>query len=470
MSLQLQAQAILTLRKRGPRKGKYEVYADDPEGFAEDILGITLWSRQRELLRAVRDFEQNAVKAGRKVSKSYSIATICLWWVLAKQGRVLMTSSSYEQIKAIIWQELSVLGSKVNITVPLDPNTGVRQNNKILIQGRSTSKRENFQGYSGADMLYIVDEASGVDSAIFEAIDGNRAGGGSILMLGNPTQTVGYYYEAFTIKREFWNCLTISSLESPNITGELGFDIPGLATKKWVQQVKEEYGEDSPYFQIHVLGEFPTEGANNVIGLKLIDDAKKANAEATGALRLGLDVARYGDDDSVLQPVKGKRQLKALEFHGLDGPELAEKVIHYLEQYRRQGFTEKVVINVDVIGVGASAFDALNHHSTKTRLDYEVIAVNVAENATNEDYHRLRDQLWFSLADWLKEGGSLPYSSSRLEAEMLAAAYSFDTQGRYKVVSKDKMKELLSGKSPDRAEALMLAIYKAPAGKKAFAL
>jgi hypothetical protein len=114
-------------------------------------------------------------------------------------------------------------------------------------------------------------------------------------------------------------------------------------------------------------------------------------------------------------------------------------------------------VKVDVIGVGAGVFDLL-----KREKEVEAIAVNVGETAPCETYVRVRDQIWYAVRDWLKDGGKFK-SDSKLEAELVAPTFSFDARSRIKVESKDETKgKLLPVHSPDRADALCLAVYNPP--------
>lgn len=442
-------------------------YATDPVGFARDILGLTVWSRQAQTLTEVLEHGKSAVRAGRKVSKSNTIAVLALHNSLARGAPTLLTSSSFDQLKAIVWAELATMAARARlpIDVPLDPRTGFRTPTGGLVVGRSTNKRENMQGYSGADALYIGDEASGLSAEIVEALEGNLAGGGRLALFGNPTMTSGPFFDAFHAKRGTWHGIHISSRESPNVTGEVA--IPGLATAEWIRQTERENGPSSAFVEVHVDGDFPTSGSTNVISLQLVTAARERwEAEAEdGTLTIGLDVARYGSDPTVLQAVRGAKALQPVARHGLDGPAAAGLVIAWVDEYRaRTGYAEPVPVRVDVIGVGASAYDALHYSERAAELGINAEPVNVAERATstpNEGgYALLRDQLWFAMRDWLLEGGALP-PEPLIEQELVAPQFRFDAQGRYKVESKDDVRERIH-RSTDHADALALAIYDPP--------
>lgn len=439
----------------------------DPVTFAEMRLGIKPWTRQCELLRAVAEHPRVCVRSGHKVSKSLSAATIALWWVCRyPEGRVVLTGPGERQVKDILWREIQRLHRialrPIGGRLSRNPEEGLRFPDGREIVGFSTNKPEKLAGYSGASMLFIVDEASGVDEEMFEALEGNRAGGAHIVMFSNPTRTSGTFFEAFHGAREYWHCIHISSEESPNVTGERS--IPGLATPEWVDEKRMEWGEESPLFQVRVRGNFPSQAESAVIGMRLVDEGTargkvaESYTETPEKLELGVDVARYGDDESVIFPVRGRRAYPPLIVQQGDVIHVANKA-RELALSMRHG-NEVPLIKVDVIGIGAGVADYLRMFD-----DVDVADVNVAESPTCEDpgtpgYHRLRDQLWFTLKAWLGDGGSIP-DDGKLHSELLAPTYRFTELGKIKVEGKDDIKKRLK-RSPDRADALALAVYRAP--------
>lgn len=550
----------------------------DPVLFAWEALGITCWGRQAELLQAVATKRRVAVKSGHKVGKSTSAVILALWRVVTRpRTRVIMTSSSGRQVRAILWKELRRVyhGARYKIGGKLHkvPDAGLQFDDGREIVGFATKEPEKMAGFSGPDILFIVDEASGVPEVIFDAIEGNRAGGASIVLFSNPTQTSGTFYEAFTRKRHLWHTLTVSSEETPNV--EQGtIVVPGLASLEWILEKREDWGIESPIYQVRVLGNFPQQGSNAVVNLALVeasqrrwwdrlpdpddldDDfdeldehepqaqdathqaphprtqpgeshektggaqpphhadelaqaspfeghptqpahastknpgeaptrprkARNPNAPPSrtsnapplpvpqappvldelalrqlGPLEFGVDPARFGEDNSVIAPRRGKRIFELRAFTGLDGVQLAGEVVRAIREMRLPG-EPLPRVKVDVVGLGASCADQLRHHrGPDGRPELVLIEVNSAEAATTETCHRLRDQLWFGVTDWLKEGGELP-PDDKLARDLVAPTYSFDTQSRYVVEPKRETKKRL-GASPDRADAVALAIF-----------
>lgn len=444
----------------------------DPATFALETLGIRPWERQVEILNAVVEHDRVAVRSGHKVGKSTTAAILALWFVTTyPRARVVLTSASSRQVRSILWKEIRrlYLGARKPLggRLSTDPNTGLQYPDGREIVGFSTDEPEKFTGISGENILFLPDEASGISEEIFDALEGNRAGGAKLVMFSNPTRTVGSFYEAFTTKRDFYHLHHVSSLESPNVA-EGKRVIPGLATLEWAEEKLLEHGEGSPFYQVRVLGNFPPEGENTIIGLHLVEAARSRHAETPeeGKLRLGLDVARFGDDESILQPLRGDLALPCVAERKQDGVQIAGRVMEWLERYRqRTGYTLPVDAKIDEIGVGASVVDHLKHSNRARDLGVRVVPVNVATAATSSPsdgpaFAKLRDQIWFATRDWLAGSGAIP-DDPRLEAELVAATYGFDSQGRYKVESQEDIKKAL-GRSPDGANALGLAIYDPP--------
>lgn len=440
-------------------QGSWGAYRDDPAGFFRDILGFVPWARQCHVLEAVLQHPRVAVRSGHKVGKSASAAGLALWWVATRpRSRVVLTSASSRQVRSILWRELRTLHAAA--TPPLggdlhaDPDSGLQFPDGREIVGFSTTEPERMSGISGANLLFILDEASGIPEDIFQAIEGNRAGGARLILFSNPTRTSGTFFDAFGTKREFWHPIHISSEETPNAV-EGRIVIPGLATREWIDEKRREWGETSPFYQVRVRGDFPAQAENAIVSLALVEDATARWLEtpAEGRLVLGVDVARFGDDETVIFPVRGHRALAPIIERKLDTVQVAGRVLEVARRLRADG--ERPIARIDVIGVGAGVFDQL-----ASAPEVEAVAVNVAEAPVGmenqERFAQFRDQVWFGIADWLKEGGAIP-DDPKLEAELVAPTYTFDMRGRIKVDTKDKIKERL-GRSPDRADGLGLAI------------
>jgi hypothetical protein len=185
-------------------------YQADPVAFAREVLGLTLWSKQIELLEAIRNHKRVAAKSGHKVSKSHTLAIASLWFFCSfPDARVVMSSVTSRQVDAILWRELRKM--HVRSSVPIDGDmhelarSGFKARDFREIVGFTAREAEAVAGISGANLLYLLDEASGIDDDIFEAIEGNRAGGARLAMTSNPTRTDGEFFEAFNANAHLYH-------------------------------------------------------------------------------------------------------------------------------------------------------------------------------------------------------------------------------------------------------------------------
>lgn len=284
--------ARLVLQEDADPTEPFRKYWDDPVEFARKELGIEPWPRQADFLRAAAQHKRVACRSGHKVGKSLAVVILALWWVATRPGsRAVITAPTFPQVKNILWRELRRWYPRIQARIrggriPLDPSTGIELDGGRQILGISTDAPENLAGLSGPFMMFIVDEGSGFPDDLYEAIHGNRAGGddssdtsdAKLVAISNPTQIQGWFYEAFLTGTynlapsndnadRRWRLLHISSLESPNVTGE-GKKVPGLATRAWLEETLLEAGpegEESNLYRVRVLGEFPIELALAVV-------------------------------------------------------------------------------------------------------------------------------------------------------------------------------------------------------------
>lgn len=423
-----------------------------------------------------------------------------LWFVVCfVDAQVILTAPTGRQVREILWKEFRQvylrakvsLGGKLNIS----PAGGLRYADGRQVIGYSVTDTapEDMAGTSGKTLMYVIDEASGFSQAIFEAIEGNLGGSpfGRLLAISNPTQVSGFFFDAFNSSASSWHRFAISSEEA----SQYASDFPGLMRPETIARKAKDVGRDSPWFRIRILGQFPTSAANAVISLAHIDAAKeKFLGEALkrfchrvsmaeidsgslselsleelgklfgpddGPLEIGVDVARFGDDRTVIQPRRGRFLLPYVAVNGFDTQEVAGAVLRVVKALRHGA--ERAHVKVDVIGYGAGACDALRRDENREFVT--VLDVNVSCRADDPEKHpNLRSQLWFGIADFLKEGGALHSAvgeeDGKLDAELLTPTYKIDPQGRQVVEPKADIKQRL-GRSPDIADAVGLAIYRA---------
>lgn len=464
-------------------------YFDDPQGFCETFLAyrhgrelrsFRLWAKQGDLAKAVLAFRRVACRSGHKVGKSALGAALAIWWACTRpSARVILTAPTGRQIKKAIWYEVrrfwhsSPKLRAIMPTPPLQPETGVRWEDGRELFGFSAENADAVSGPGGPEVFIVIDEGSGVSREVWQALQGIRAGGGKVLALGNPTQTVGWFFDAFHEKRAGWSLHVISSTDTPNFI-EGREVIPGLAMREHEEEVRLDSGVDSPEYAVRVLGNFPTLVGNAIIGLGLIETARALWDESEppdgNTVDLGVDVARYGDDHSAVCGRIGLKLFTPLWFekthqiravvNGYDAIKVANLVVQCLAKLPTEG--RRVRIKIDDTGEWAGPLMVeLRLRQDKGDLDpnISIVGVEFAGESSNPDkFPVVRDELWFGAArPWFSAGGAI-YPDPKLESELMAATYAPDVKGRNKVEPKRDIKKRL-GRSPDRADAALLAIY-----------
>lgn len=356
---------------------------------------------------------------------------------------VITTAPTFRQVEQLLWREIraSVAGKAIYPASSVT-NTKIDLGERWFALGLSADKSEQFQGFHSAHLLVIVDEASGVPEEIYTAVDGLAPT--RILLIGNPTQNTGRFADTF--KRPDVKKITISAFDTPNLQGK-GSVIPGLITEKDVKRFADYYGVDSDVYRVRVLGEFPQADVDTLIS---VDEVAQAMQREVVVLpqwekKMGVDVARFGDDRTVIVV----RQMEKVVFkEHFSNQDTMQTVGHVMRVAKDQG-VKAHNIHVDSIGVGGGVIDRLKEQG------WNVQAVNVAESPKDgEHFINLRAELYNNLKGWIKTA-SLPDDDDFYE--MANVKYKFNSSGKLQMESKDDMKKR-GLPSPDVADALMLTL------------
>lgn len=233
----------------------------DPLWKAKNLFGFDPWSKQQEILKALRRHKRVAVRSCHGVGKTATAATAVLDFMTEGPCRVITTAPTWSQVEQLLWREIAVRHSKIpggKDAFGKMFKSSLEVRSDWFAMGLSTDKPERFQGHHAPRMMLVVDEASGVDEAIYEASEGFlTADEARVLLIGNPTRPTGTFYKAFQ-EESGWYKVHMSAFDAPCFTGEkVSKDAErALITQEWVQDAKQQWGEDSAAYKIRVLGEF----------------------------------------------------------------------------------------------------------------------------------------------------------------------------------------------------------------------
>jgi hypothetical protein len=314
-----------------------------------------------------------------------------------------------------------------------------------VARASNPDKPEAFQGFHSPHMLFLADEASGIEDIIFEVGQGALSTpGAKILMAGNPTRSSGYFYEAFTRFRAHWWTKRVSCTDLE--------DAP-YANPGYPGEMAEKYGADSNVYRVRVLGEFPLEEDDVLIPLSMIEAAKERDVEPISRIMpvWGLDVARFGNCRTALAKRRSNHLMEPIKsWHKRDLMEVAGLI---MAEYEDTNSDERPAeILVDSVGLGAGVVDRMKE------LNLPVRGVNVGESPSGKDkFNRLRDELWWKAREWFDSREVKIPEDERLIAQLSTLKYRFTSTGKIVVEGKeDLMKRGVE--SPDEADAFVLTM------------
>lgn len=422
-------------------------WRNDPVAFARECLGSAPTEQQLKILSAVGQPNAHvAVKSGHGTGKSTVLSWLVLWALVCFDDvKVACTAPTGHQLEDVLISEIEKWRSRM-----MDPwKSSIKTNSEgVKVVGcrgfaaMRTARKENpdaLQGFHATDlMLFLIDEASGVHEKVFEVGKGSLSTPGArIVMTGNPTRSNGYFWNAFNKSGVKWDQLTLSCVDSP------------LVSKEYIEDMKNEYGEDSDIFRVRVLGDFPRGGDLQFISTSLVEEASKRyydeSVYSSSPLLLGVDVANFGGDKSVIYLRHGLHARRIFTAQGKDD--------RWLMQYANviAGKEDEHVADavlVDGIGIGAGVVSRLH------QLGRKPINVNYAHASESSVYHNKRAECWGLMRDWLRDGGWIP-NDPRLKEDLTAPEYSFTSSGKIILERKEDMRKR-GLPSPDDADALAM--------------
>ena len=191
-----------------------------PVLFAEDVLHVTLWTKQKEVLEALAVNRRVAVKSGNGLGKGFCSAVAVLWFLHTHNPAiVLSTAPTFRQVRYVLWRQIRRLYGPASLALGgkmLDTRWELADDRYAM--GLSAESADQFQGFHSDNMLIVVDEAEGVSDEIYEGIEAVMTSSEPrLLLIGNPTTVSGAFRRAFYEERKLYYPITISALDSPNV-------------------------------------------------------------------------------------------------------------------------------------------------------------------------------------------------------------------------------------------------------------
>lgn len=437
-----------------------------PIDFVREVLGVEPDEWQADVLQDLEDLDRVghmrvATVASKGPGKSTLDAWVALWYMVTHpKAKGACTSITGDNLADGLWAELAKWQKRSPLLMQVlewtqsalshveSPEDWFLSARTWPRDGSAQSQADTLAGLHADHVLFIIDEAGGVPSGVAAAADAGLANaqpgtGRTALLLisGNPTHLEGPLYEACTTDAKRWRVHRVNGdprnpKRSPRVSIE------------WAQGLIDRWGYEHPIVLVNVRGMHPPVQANKLLGPQEVQTAIERVVLARHLVDepklLGVDVARFGDDASVVTLRQGVAAFSPWEFRNLSTTQLGGQVARLAKKHGVSA------IYVDVSGIGAGVYDYLG------TLDLgEILLVPVDFGAAaleSDDYLNHRAEIWFRMAEWVRTKGVLP-DVAQLKADLCGPTFAFTPDGRRKIESKEDMKKR-GLTSPDYGDSL----------------
>lgn len=402
-----------------------------------------------------------AMTSGHGPGKSF-LSGILTWWIMATRPNCkgTITATTMPQLQAKTWAQIAALKKWCIVGDRFEITTGkgsmkfyAKEAPDAWACSGQTSKEENSESFAGqhaasSTSFYLMDEASGIPDKIFEVAEGGLTDGEPMIFcFGNPTRSSGAFYNMFHADKDRWTTFKVDSREAQ------------LTNKEQIAEWEKQWGADSDFFKVRVRGEFPDNASLQFVPTSSVDNAMTREAPGIHGNDLkraiiGLDIARFGDDATVMVTRVGRdaRSIPWKEFRKLDGRQVGlaveQHVLHLLDNLR----FKEVFIYFDRAGIGASVWDYFRYEFNDPRVRFYPVDFGMKAR-DGRLYANKRIEMWGAMRDWLKEG-AVP-RSEELKTELISPEFYFNDRQQMVLERKSDLKDRL-GCSPDHADALAL--------------
>lgn len=413
-----------------------------PDAWACEFLeGIGEQVKEREFdgFTAVEPIRE-ATSSGHGIGKSAITAWLVDWIMSTRPyAKGVVTANTADQLASKTWAEIAKWTKKCITGHWFDVATGkgaMRMTHKDAPESwrvdAQTCREENSESFAGlhaanSTPFYIYDEASAVPDAIWEVSEGGMTDGEPMwFAFGNPTRNSGRFFECFNRQKHRWNHRQVDSRDV------------AITNKKQIQEWIDDYGEDSDFVRVRVRGVFPRAGSTQFIDGERVFNAAHREVDSSwrDPIVVGVDVARFGDDQSVIRTRVGRdlRQFEPLKFRGMDTMQLAARVAEHCNNIQKVAGRQPDAVFIDGGGVGGGVVDRLR------QLGFDVHEVNFGGKANDSrKYADKGAEMWGTLREAL-EYCAIP-DDPDLHTDLTSREYGFDKAGRIRLESKDDMKK-----------------------------
>ena len=448
-----------------------EISRKDPKYFIKAMWGLSPQERgkqflkgshytwqQNEILEAVKKavtgkgHKRISVRSGHGIGKSATLSWLIIWYLFCfKDSQIPCTAPTSVQMHDVLWKEVSKWLERLPDPVKKKFETTTEyirivDSPDTWFARAATARKETPEALAGMhadNLMYVVDEASGVPDEIFNTAEGSLTGTDIVfIMISNATRNYGYFFDSHHKDKKNWQTLHFSSMESP------------IVDEQYVNRIAEKNGTDSDEYLIRVLGEFPKMNTMDDEGwVPMLEEAELKfvpDANFIGETRMGVDPAGEGKDKTTWVVRDSFKARIVAEEKISNESSIAQKTLTLMTHYN---VPEKNIF-IDNFGIGAN----ISKELALSSLRVNSYPINVGEKAKDSDkFMNVRAEAYYRLKQWLRKGGELVNHAGW--DELLHLFYRRELSGKMQIMGKRKMKKM-GISSPDFADALMLTFTK----------
>lgn len=426
-------------------------FVDRPADYVRCILKAEPDVWQAQALDAIVTDQRIAVASGHGVGKTALTSWLIHWYMATRpHPQVVVTANTKNQLDSKTWRELAKWNQRA-VNGHWFQHTATRfflkESPDTWFASAIPWTEQNSEAFAGTHedhVLNVFDEASAIPDVIWDVVEGSMTTEhAKWAAFGNPTRNTGRFRECWGRFRHRWYTMQVDSRTAKQASPE--------QIKAWI----EDYGIESDFVKIRVLGEFPSQSDNQFIAGGDVDACMAYVAEAYGALPkiLAADIARFGDDQSVICKRQGRKVHPFTSWRGMDLMKTADKIAEAIDDWG----PDAVVI--DETGIGSGVVDRLR------QLRYDVFGFNGGETPRDKDtYRNKRVEVWGLMRAALRERIELP-KDDQLKADLIGPEYGFTPTQQLWLEKKEDMKRRGLA-SPDLADALAMTWAVSPKARR----